>query len=158
MRVFTVLTSVALGALCAACSRSVVERLEHPTPVSSVGADGVHLSDGRFVGWGIGGLVPPGLTALEALTAHGVEVGSNGRAIGLVEVWHWCGNDSIHEHLARVDLGAVLEFMGGRATPGTDQPLDFADAEGQFTPRGWDVSSWWRFELWRGADPGRIWD
>lgn len=151
--------SALAGALgLAACSRSIVERLENPTAVVSVEADGVRLSDGRFFSWGLGMPVPPHLAALGALTAHGVDVAPDGRMSGLVEVWHWCGNDPIRKHLARVDIGLVLEFLGGRNAPGEGQPLDFGEGDGQFEARGWRVDNWYAFERWRGADPGRIYE
>jgi hypothetical protein len=134
----------------------VAEHLQAPTSVSFMAADGLHLDDGRFVEWGVGAPVPTDLAAIRALVDHGVEVASDGRAIGLVDVWHWCGNDSIHNHLARVDIGSVLEFLGGRRAPGADQPLTFEGVDAQFTERGWNVSSWRAFERWHGADPDRI--
>jgi hypothetical protein len=140
----------------AACSRSVTEKLESATPVASVESHGLHLSDGRFVGWGLAEPVPTELAALDAITAHGIEIGTDGRAIGLVQVHHWCGNDPIREHLARIDVGHLLEFLGGRPTPEGEEPLDFTEADTQFTQWGWNVSSWRASERWRGTDPDCI--
>src|SRR5262249_40988758 len=107
--------------------------------------------------WGISDPVPTNLAAIPALTSRGIEV-CEGRPIGLVKVWHWCGNDPIRNHVARVDVGRVLEFVGGRLAPGTDEPLDFSHGDEQFNRFGWSIDGWWAFERWRGADPGRIYD
>jgi len=151
--------TIGAGWTCAslACMpRSVVEELHGPVSVADVSAHGMTLADGRFQGWGADEPVPLDLVAIPALTVHGIEVDPAGRAFGLIDVHHWCGIDPIRKHVARVDVGRVLEFLGGRATPGGHEALDFSGADGHFTPYGWNVSSWWSFEEWSGSDPARI--
>lgn len=62
---------------------------------------------------------------LERATEHGVEVGADGRVIGLMDVWHSCGNDPVRDHVARVGLAYLLMYT--RKGEFTDPPQDPID-------------------------------
>ena len=77
-----------------------IDRLEAPTPVSGWSAEGLVLAEPRTSG------------ALAAVTGHGVEIASTGDIFGLIRVHHWCGNDPVREHRARVNISDFLLFLG----------------------------------------------
>ena len=75
-----------------------------------------------------------------------------GDVVGLVRVHHWCGNDPVGEHIARVDLSLMLTFLqqGERLTPLSEDekkliPPHFSD---EFSDYGWRVGEFGRFKMW----------
>lgn len=91
-------------------------------------------------------MLPIKSKALSATTKQGVEVASDGHVYGLVQIWHWCGNDALRYDIRRVDLGLLLGYLGegksdvvpaGRYAPYL--------AGGAFTEHGWSISDLVRF-------------
>lgn len=144
-------------ALCAAFlawyslvrEHDIVEALDDPVEVLAWAPKGLVLADGREV-------MPRGMVrlpaeseVLAAAVAAGVEVHADGSVHGLLRIWHWCGNDSVREHIARVDVGYLLAFLGeGERCPDLPEPW-MAAKELRFSEYGWDVGDFYRFRLWQ---------
>lgn len=130
--------------------RSVIESLESPVAVIGWSGDGLLLEgDSTLTLPGILRL-PDSSDALNEATRHGVEVSEAGRVVGLVRVHHWCGNDLVRRHLARVDLADMLRFLG-EGVPATS-PAPCEDwgirKEQTFTGSGWKVEDYLAFRQW----------
>ena len=124
-----------------------IETLAHPVAVKSWTSSVLVLNDGREVAVPGCATLPSKSKALQAALSHGVEVGKDGRVTGLVQVWHWCGNDPVQHDLRRVDIGHLVAFF---ERPPMDDPASInknGDREpgpsrkgGLFGSRGWNVS------------------
>jgi hypothetical protein len=126
----------------------VIEELRSPIAVAYWSEKGLHLTDGRTVNLpGVQGL-PRQSEALAEATRRGVEVGSDGRIHALVRVHHWCGNDRVREHIARVDLARLLLFVGDGPARFTPEFGISVKPGGTFSPAGWDVGEFQEFRLW----------
>jgi hypothetical protein len=132
--------------------------LERPAPVERIEDGGLVLRDGRRIEWGFEVPHAAQVRALQAAVAQGVELTPDGRAIGLVRIHHWCGNDSIRLHWERVDVRALLEFLPQARFAAPRFAGDLAWSNPQFGKHGWRVDAWREFEHWSGRDPDRIWD
>jgi hypothetical protein len=133
-----------------------IDSLQNPVAVTGWSPDGLRLADGRTVQ--LPGLrsLPTASEALAEATKRGVEIRSNGRVWGLVSVHHWCGNDAVREHLARVDLSDMLTFLhlGEPAAPVHDMEYTAEEPGGRFTEYGWNVSEFFMFQSWQiNGDP-----
>ncbi len=126
-----------------------VETLEDPIAVSGWSNDRLTLDDGRRIGLpGITGL-PSESEALTGAIAKGVEITPDGRVIGLLKIHHWCGNDPVRTHIARVDLAHLLMFVGEVEFETDEQILkDTRDGEFSFSEYGWDVGDYYQFLRW----------
>ena len=95
-------------------------------------------------------LLPTSSVALAEATKRGVEIQSDGRVWGLVSVNHWCGNDPVKEHIARVDLSDLLLFlrMGEPVTNVLAADYLAREPGGSFTESGWRVSEFMQFQDW----------
>ena len=95
--------------------REVIESLQDPRAVLAIDAEGLVL--GRNERLTIPGSPFSAIAnaALWEATRRGVEVGADGRAVGLLPIWHWCGNDPIREHVARIPLTQLVQYRGRRA-------------------------------------------
>src|SRR5215216_7039928 len=89
----------------------MVEKLHKPVAVTGWSDTGLHLADGRTLQLPGFRKLPAVSVALTEATKRGVEIAANGRVYGLVRVDHWCGNDAVREHIARVDVADVLNFV-----------------------------------------------
>jgi hypothetical protein len=96
--------------------------------------------------------LPVSSTALTEATKHGVEIGTDGKVYGLMLIHHWCGNDPVRHHLARVDIASVLKFLQeGEWTGPIDEKSASFQCErkgGSFTKWGWNISEHYRFLSW----------
>lgn len=138
--------------------RDLLERLNAPVGVAGWDVDGLRFADGRTLPLPEvqGAPAAPG-PYFRAATAWGVEVAPAGRAIGLLPIHHWCGNDPVRRRLARVDLARLLIFAG-EAVPLHPLSPDAAD----WGPRPDPLESWGmrvgdydRFSRWtQGIDGG----
>lgn len=152
LAILTLLVALGFG------RQRVQPALERPTPVEGIDDSGLVLRDGRRVAWGFEVPNAAQSRALQAAVAQGVEVTPDGRAIGLVRIHHWCGNDSIRLHWERVDVRALLEFLPRAHFANPRFAGDLAWSNPLFGKHGWRVESWREFEFWCGRDPDRIWD
>jgi len=130
----------------------IVDELRSPVAVKGWSDKGLLLADGRAVSLPGIRVLPSSSAALTEATWRGVELGRGGRVYGLVRVHHWCGNDPVREHIARVDLSHVLAFVGeGEAVCELDPELRLRMAEkcgGRFTAWGWEIGEYLQFRGW----------
>jgi hypothetical protein len=127
-----------------------IETLRSPVAVRGWSTAGLIL-DGR-------GVLPlPDLDALPAsspalaeATKLGIEIGEDGRVYGLLRVHHWCGNDPVRQHIARVDLSDLLLYLGeGRPTPDVSPPARHGGSTPPaFSRYGWMVHEFSSFDYW----------
>lgn len=127
-----------------------IETLQNSVAVIRWNSEGLLLADGRTVQ--LPGLrsLPVSSAALTEATKRGIELDANGRVWALVRIHHWCGNDPVREHIARIDLAYMMMFLRV-GEPTTRVPeVDFLTAEpgGRFTKWGWNVSEYWHFRSW----------
>jgi len=88
--------------------RSVIEQLKDPTYLALIRKDGLVDMTGKVI-------LPPEISAMPVfpgsvtrdLYKYGVEVQKDGNCVGLMQVHHWCGNDPVGFHLARVDIARL---------------------------------------------------
>ena len=128
-----------------------IDSLHAPIAVKGWTPDGLSLSDGRMVQLpGIHAL-PSVSPALSEMTKRGVEISADGRVYGLVRVHHWCGNDPVREHLARVDISDAMMFLhvGQTIAPVPESDSTVREAGGRFTEWGWNVSEYIQFQGWQ---------
>jgi len=108
------------------------------------------LADGRTVQ--LPGLrsLPRDSAALSEATKRGVQVHADGRVWGLVRVHHWCGNDPVREHIARVDLSDMMTFLRVGEPVSTVPEAEFLAREpgGTFTEWGWRIGEFLQFQSW----------
>jgi hypothetical protein len=127
---------------------SKVEFFRSPVVVTNWSESGLHLADGREIQLPGIRKLPASSAALTEATKRGVEVDENGRVYGLVRVHHWCGNDPIREHIARVDIANMLVFVGEGepiSSARDVKPLALDDG-GTFSEWGWNVSEFMLFQ------------
>ncbi len=138
-------------------NRRLVDELRSPVTVTGWSDGSLLLADGRAVRLPDIRSLPISSTALSEATWRGVELGRGGRVHGLVRVHHWCGNDPVREHIARVDLSYLLAFLGeGEVACQIDPEFRLRMPEkpgGRFTASGWEVGEYLQFRGWcRRAD------
>jgi hypothetical protein len=125
-----------------------IERLKSPTLVNGWDEDGLRLVDGRQFQLPDFKRLPARSVALEEAIKRGVEIETDGRVYGLLRIRHWCGNDPVREHIAKVDLSLLLAFCreGIRSEPLADDELGEYARIGRFSECGWDVGSYFAFQ------------
>ena len=128
-----------------------IETLKNPVAVTRWSSDGLKLADGRTVQLSELRALPNQSVALAEATKRGVEIGADGRVWGLVKVHHWCGNDPVREHIARVDLAAMMIFLrvAEPVVPIRETDLLITEPGGRFTEWGWNVSEFFHFQSWQ---------
>jgi len=131
-----------------------VDKLTNPMPTKGWVERGIVLADDRVVQLPGFRRLPGCSAALSEATRAGIEVGQDGRIYGLVRVWHWCGNDRVRRHIARVDLSRMLLFLD----EGVHGPIPAAPCAypckpvgGRFSRFGWNVSEFSAFHEWNEA-------
>jgi hypothetical protein len=146
--------SVVCGAVLLAVSIftpvSKVDRLANPVSVAGWDAAGFILHDGRNVSLpGISGL-PKNSPALSEVSKRGIEIAADGRIYGLVKIHHWCGNDPVQIHIARVDVSDWLAFLRvGEVIETKLEDFEFdREPGGRITQSGWEIGEYHRFRLW----------
>jgi hypothetical protein len=127
-----------------------IESLSSPMPVRGWDGAGLMLADGRHIQLPEFSGLPAQSAALSEATKRGVELGPDGRIYGLVRVHHWCGNDPVREHIARVDLSHMLTFLreGERKAPPSDPDVLAREPGGQFSEWGWRVGEFGQFQMY----------
>lgn len=138
---------------------NIIERLNSPIRVIGWTSEGLQLEDGRTIALPELVSLPASSAALSEATSRGVEIAADGRVYGLVRIDHWCGNDPVGEHIARIDLSLLLLFLGEGVPAGSvalSPPQPPGGAWG-FSQWGWNESQHWSFEKWcraRAASAG----
>lgn len=89
---------------------------------------------------------------MSAATVDGIEVRGDGRVYGLVRVHHWCGNDPVVEHYARVDLAHLVLYFEERRRALAEEPASAEshtrDESSEFSEFGWQVGDFMSFKDW----------
>jgi hypothetical protein len=130
-----------------------VESLRNPIVVNGWSSDGLILADGRTVQLLGFRSLPVDSPLLAEATKRGVEITEGGHVFGLVKIHHWCGNDPVREHIARVDISDMMMFFHVGQTIASVPESDFTNHEGdgKFTEAGWNVSEFRRFQSWQSV-------
>jgi hypothetical protein len=132
-------------------SMNVVESLRDPVWVKGWTRTALILQDGREVVLLERGDLRAFSVELAEVTGAGVEI-SDGDVIGMVRVHHWCGNDPVRGHDARISVPDLLRYLS------TKSPARLSDGESpvmvrRFSSRaGWDVDSFHSFRDWQGKN------
>ncbi|HUE70881.1 MAG TPA: hypothetical protein VMP01_08320 [Pirellulaceae bacterium] len=89
--------------------------------------------------------------ALAEATKRGIEITPDGGVIGLVRIHHWCGNDPVREHIARVNISEMLIFLGiGERVMNLPAEVNGLERDGgTISQFGWDVSEFNEIEFWQ---------
>jgi hypothetical protein len=128
-----------------------IESLQAPVAVKGWTTDGLLLVDGRMIQLPSLHSLPGKSPALAEITKRGVEVAADGRVYGLVRVHHWCGNDPVREHIARVNISDAMKFLhiGQTAAPIPEPEFTARETGGRFSEWGWRISEFMQFEAWQ---------
>lgn len=101
----------------------------------------------------------PGIDDLRAFTAiltdltrNGVEV-VDGDIIALVPISHWCGNDSVRRHDARISIPELLRFTSERSASALGKAEDSSFIRRWTIWGGWDVDEYHAFLRWQRDQP-----
>lgn len=89
-----------------------IEPLMHPVKVTAIDVDGLVTAEGRKLAIRHIATIPTELPALRDAVRKGVEIDPDGYLIGRLKIHHWCGNDPVRYHLARVNLTSLLMLSG----------------------------------------------
>lgn len=86
----------------------IIETLHGPVAVAGIEKNGLRISDNRLLNIpGAATLdLPPAIS--RDIMKHGVEIAPDGTILALLRVHHWCGNDPVRVHFARLELASVL--------------------------------------------------
>lgn len=140
--------------------QSHIETLHAPVAVRGWSSSGLRLADGRVVPLPGFRALPESSVALATATRRGVEVEADGRVVGLVKIWHWCGNDALQHDVRRVDIGHLLEFLreGSFTRALTENDPKATTPGGCFTESGWSISDRVRFVHFEKGDWRKMFD
>ena len=128
-----------------------IETLKSSVGVKRWSPDGLILEDGRTIP--VSGIraLPTESAALKEVTKRGVEFGADGHVYGLVRVHHWCGNDPVREHIARVDISDMLTYLrvGMPVEPVAENKFLVTEQGGTFSEWGWRIGEFLDFQMWQ---------
>jgi hypothetical protein len=159
-RFILLFATTALSCFALACPRlPVIERLHEPVPVRGWNSDTLHLADGRSIHLPSIRELPSSSQFLSRLTSRGVEVTTDGRVFGQLEIYHWCGNDLIGHHVARVEVSQMLIYFGEASPSDSDCSTDgtWTTRLNDFTlsRRGLLSSAFFSYQEWLKALPAK---
>ncbi len=89
----------------------VIEQLHEPAEVTGWDQRGLILKSGGIVPLPNCTKMPESSVALEQMTKRGVEITPEGRVIGLMRVWSFCGTCLPRERIDRIDIADTLYFL-----------------------------------------------
>lgn len=133
-------------------TKRIIETLSEPVQVDGWTTNGLQTSDGRTIALpGVANL-PAELPGLSAATEQGIEIQPDGRVFGLIRIHHWCGNDPVREHVARVDLSYMAIYFSDQPVEsksgmnlGTLRPTHNTNV---FSEHGWRYGDFLTFQSW----------
>lgn len=132
-------------------STSIVETLDSPIRIRSWDKEGMTLADGRFVRLPEVKVLPSNCSPLFCeSTRQGVELSPEGRVFGLLRIHHWCGNDSVRTHVAKVDLSRLLLFTGEGEPirPLSRNAKECSLSQASLGDCGWRIEEFLEFQSW----------
>lgn len=124
--------------------RSIQEELNNPKQVTKITPKGFLIADGSLIKVKYILELPKESEVLNKAIEHGIEIDDKGHIFGLIKVWHWCGNDPVRYHIARVDLSSLILVAGGK--PNTELPKKLlywnfsTDTEIQYSEHGLKIN------------------
>ncbi len=131
--------------------RRIVEKLNHTRKVTDITAAGFVTEDGDLIKVKYVSEIPTNLAVIRVAVANGIEVDAQGQTFGLLKIWHWCGNDPVRYHIARVNLSNLILASGGKPDPGISQTvLNMAipkNREMRYGEHGLNISDFYRIRL-----------
>jgi hypothetical protein len=128
----------------------IVERLTNEVSVAQWTSNAFLLADGRTIEIPHVSHLPPESLALSQLTQRGVEVARDGQVYALVRVHHWCGNDPVKDHIARVNVSDALAFLRiGSSSDTLESESAVLRDGGSFSQWGWRVGEYNSFRSWQ---------
>ncbi len=129
----------------------LIEQLHQPSEVSGWDQNGLLLKDGRKVALPNCIKMSATSNALPHLTRKGVEITREGRVVGLVRIWNWCGTCARGEHIERVDIADALFYLQ-EGEWSIELPASFkswfaseSPTKSPFSEWGWEISDYGRF-------------
>jgi len=141
------ITTAALAGCFLLSSHSIVDELDHPISIQTCTEAGLLTSSGDILKVPETESLTCDSEAMREVMSHHIEVDHNGRVHGLVRVHHWCGNDPVSFHLARVDVGRMIAFLETSAS---------VYGAPRFSEHGWNASQYYEFKDWDPwVDEGR---
>jgi hypothetical protein len=127
----------------------VIESLRFPRRLSGWSRDGLHTLDGEVIALPGIETLPEQSRILNEIVHRCVEVDpDNGRVYGLLPIDHWCGNDPIRRHLARVDVESLLTYLALRADPEHGSATFDSMGCDAIEEQGWNVVCFDGYERW----------
>ena len=130
---------------------SETETLQNPVGVIGWNTNSLRLSDGRIIQ--IPGLrsLPTESPALTETTKRGVEIETNGQVLCLIQIHHWCGNDPVKNHVAKVNLSDLMVFLkvGEPTGPVPEKDSLVRTPGGNFSEWGWRIEEFLQFQTWQ---------
>ena len=150
LAVAVIVAAIAFGLAWPRIDHDRIESINSPVSVHGWDEAGLLLADGRHIQLPEFVRLPIQSAALSEATKRGVEFGADGRIYGLVRVHHWCGNDPVREHIAKVDLSHMLTFIRERerTTPPSDPDVLARESDGWFSEWGWDVGKFYQYQMY----------
>lgn len=124
--------------------KSHIESLCDPIAVKGWTDEGLLLADGRTVSLPGIRRLPKTSVALSRAVKDGVEIQADGQVVGLLKVWHWCGNDPMKNDVRRIPIGPLLCYLreGEPTKPVHDDDMEPMSSNGGFSDHGWSVSEY----------------
>ncbi|MCM8541895.1 MAG: hypothetical protein NE328_16620 [Lentisphaeraceae bacterium] len=102
--------------------KAIIEELNNTRQVREITSNGLIMADGSLVKIRHISKLPKDSKTLREAIERGIEIDDKGNTFGLVKIWHWCGNDPVRYHLARVNLSSLVLLIGG--TPSQEIPFE----------------------------------
>jgi hypothetical protein len=125
----------------------VIEKLSSPKEVKSWSTTGFVLENGTVVSLPGIHQLPRGSDLLDEISQRGIEIqAGTGRVFGLLPIdhssrtdpVHWCGNETIGKHIARIEVARLLEFVEQRSE----------NSIYRLTRLGWSAGCYYEFQDW----------
>ena len=132
-------------------SKNIIEQLDAPVRVRAWDRGALILEDGKQVRLPeLKDLPAENNAILGEATKHGIELAQDGRVYGLVKIHHWCGNDSVDNHLAKVDLSRLLLFAGyaNPAKPMSSDAKQCSLTQASISKYGWRIEEYLQYRSW----------
>ncbi len=125
----------------------VIEELHEPAEVTGWDQRGLILKSGLIVPLPNCIKMPESSVALEQMTKRGVEITPEGRVIGLVRVWSFCGTCLPRERIDRIDIADTLYFLreGDWAIAASSSYELSISAPKVLNERGFELGSLWYY-------------
>jgi hypothetical protein len=95
--------------------KRIVETLESPVHIVAIREAGLITGEGKILTLPDVITIPKEPRIWKDILDYGVELNTNGSTYALVHVHHWCGNDPVRYHLARVDLSSLCIEINARS-------------------------------------------